>query len=176
MAQARPDGSTNDETTGVEDVSTVMTFETFCAAESDRLARALALALDNRELGRDAAAEGLTKAWERWPKVSRYDNPTGWVYRVGLNWGRSRLRRRRREVTTAVFPERGVSDPVVDDAVATAMRQLSSDHRAVVVGRLYLDWSEADLADALDIPTGTVKSRLSRALAQLEQILGATDD
>lgn len=176
MAHARPDRSVHDEETTVEDVSTTMSFETFCAAESNRLARALALALNNRELGRDAAAEGLTKAWERWSKVSRYDNPTGWVYRVGLNWGRSRLRRRRREITTDVFPERGVADPAIDDAVATAMRQLSSDHRAVVVGRLYLDWSEADLAAALDIPTGTVKSRLSRALAQLEQTLGATHD
>jgi DNA-directed RNA polymerase specialized sigma24 family protein len=158
----------------VSDVPTVRSFEAFCANEADRLARALAIALNNRELGRDAAAEALTRAWPRWGEVSAYDNPAGWVYRVGLNWGRSRLRRWRRETITEVFAE--ASEPAVepDGRIAAAMRQLSTDHRAVVVGRIYLDWSEADLAAALDIPTGTVKSRLSRALAQLEQHLGAS--
>ena len=56
-----------------------------------------------------------------------------------------------------------------------ALARLSTDHRAVVVGRFYLDWSEAQLADALEIPTGTAKSRLSRALEQLEHHLGAHD-
>lgn len=156
-----------------ETVPTVRSFEGFCAAESERIARALALALDDRELGRDAAAEALTRAWERWTKVGGYDNPAGWVYRVGLNWGRSRLRRFRREVSTEVFAERAGPAVEFDDTVATAMRALSTDHRAVVVGRLYLDWSEADLAAALGIPNGTVKSRLSRALDQLERQLGA---
>lgn len=154
------------------EVSTVRDFETFCTADGDRLARALALALGNRELGRDAAAEGLARAWERWGKISTYDNPAGWVYRVGLNWGRSRLRRRRREVTTDAFPDTRTDDVLPDETVLAALRDLSPDHRAVVVGRLYLDWSEADVAAALDIPTGTVKSRLSRALSQLEPHLG----
>lgn len=154
-------------------VPTTADFASFCAAHGDRLARALALALGNRELGRDAAAEGLARAWERWSKVSTYANPAGWVYRVGLNWGRSRLRRIRREITTDVFPDRGSIDVHVDTAVVEAMRDLSPDHRAVVVGRLYLDWSEADVAAALDLPAGTVKSRLSRALAQLDARLRA---
>ena len=153
------------------DVPVVASFEAFCAANADTLANALALALDNRELGRDAAAEGLTRAFSRWSKVSTYDNPAGWVYRVGLNWGRSRLRRRRREVTTAVFPERGHLDDPVDPTIAAALRSLTPEHRAVVVGRLYLDWSEATVATALDIPAGTVKSRLSRALDALEHRL-----
>jgi RNA polymerase sigma-70 factor (ECF subfamily) len=155
------------------DVPTSRSFETFCAAESERLAKALAIALDNRELGRDAAAEALTRAWPRWAEVSEYDNPAGWVYRVGLNWGRSRLRRLRRETITEVFAEHSESAADPDGAVADAMRQLSAEHRAVVVGRIFLDWSEAELAAALGIPPGTVKSRLSRALRQLEQHLGA---
>lgn len=156
-------------------VPTTETFDRFCTLEGERLAKALALALDNRELGRDAAAEAMARAWERWSTVSEYDNTAGWCYRVGLNWGRSRLRRRRREVTTAFPPDAPHDDPVVDDIMTTALAKLSTDHRAVIVGRFYLDWSEADLATALAIPTGTAKSRLSRALAQLEQHLGADD-
>lgn len=167
---ARPgSGTSGPEAT----VPTVRSFEGFCGTESERLARALALALNDRELGRDAAAEALARAWERWTKVGGYDNPAGWVYRVGLNWGRSRLRRLRREVSTEVFADRSQPAVEFDDTVATAMRTLSTDHRAVVVGRLFLDWSEADIALALDVPPGTVKSRLSRALRQLERQLGA---
>lgn len=150
-------------------------FTTFCERERDRLTRALVLALDHQELGRDAAAEGLARAWERWGTVSTYDNPAGWVYRVGLNWGRSRLRKRSREVTTALVPERSDAAPEHDDRLVRALASLSADHRTVVVGRYYLDWSEAELAAALDIPAGTVKSRLSRALEQLARHLEAHD-
>ena len=61
--------------------------------------------------------------------------------------------------------------PPRDARLIEALRQLSFDHRCVVVGRYYLDWSEAQLAEALDVAPGTVKSRLSRALAQLASLL-----
>jgi DNA-directed RNA polymerase specialized sigma24 family protein len=44
--------------------------------------------------------------------------------------------------------------------------------RAVVVARYHLDFSTAEVAEALGIPEGTVKSRLSRALNQLGRELG----
>ena len=55
--------------------------------------------------------------------------------------------------------------------VAKALAKLSDNHRAIVVGRYYLDWSEAELAAAFDLAPGTVKSRLSRALTNLQQHL-----
>lgn len=150
----------------------VATFEAFCERDQDRLARALALALDSTELGRDATAEALTRAWERWPTVSAYDNPAGWVYRVGLNWGRSRLRRRRRETLSAFLPDGASHDDVHgDDQLARALTTLSSDHRAVVVAKFYLDWTDGATAEALGVPAGTVKSRLHRALRQLHDEL-----
>ena len=149
----------------------VLDFTAFCTANATPLARALALALNNRELGRDAAHEALARAWERWNTVSTHDNPAGWVYRVGLNWGRSRLRRRRREVLTVLVPERPTPPAQFDDSVAAALAKLSADHRAIVVARYYLDWSEADLAAAFDLAPGTVKSRLSRALDNLQHHL-----
>jgi RNA polymerase sigma-70 factor (ECF subfamily) len=48
---------------------------------------------------------------------------------------------------------------------------LSPRHRDVVVARLVLDLSESATAQALGIPAGTVKSRLSRALAELKEAL-----
>jgi len=66
------------------------------------------------------------------------------------------------------------ASPVVaprDAQLVAALGQLSIDHRTVVVGRYYLDWSEAQLAEALDVAPGTVKSRLSRALIQLSNLM-----
>lgn len=51
------------------------------------------------------------------------------------------------------------------------MSALPYDQRAVVVLRLVEDWSEREVAVALEIATGTVKSRLSRALVKLRQEL-----
>ena len=149
-------------------------FEAFFAAQHDRVARSLALAIGDEHLGRDAAAEGFTRALQRWRKVSRYDNPTGWVYRVGLNWARSRARKTRRELAPDVVGEAAdprATFPEVDPRLIPALRTLSDDHRAVVVGRFYLDMSEAELAEALGVRPGTIKSRLSRALAHLSEML-----
>ncbi len=111
----------------------------------------------------------MTRASERWDEVGTYDNPAGWVYRVALNWARSWYRRRRRvgpEVVEAMWDK--LPDPDVNEAVAA----LSYHHRSVIVARFYLDWSTPQIADGLDLPLGTVKSRLHRALASLEETLG----
>jgi len=154
--------------------ATTRGFDAFFALDHDRIVRALALTLGNDELGRDAAAEGFTRALQRWRRVSTYDNPAGWVYRVGLNWARSRRRKTIREVSATAASGRREptsTDPLPELRLAAAIRQLSVEHRSVIVGRYYLDWSEAQLAVALDIAPGTVKSRLSRALDRLAELV-----
>ena len=146
-------------------------FDGFFARHHAEMVRALSLALGDVEFGRDAAAEGFARALQRWSTVSTYENPAGWVYRVGLNWARS--------ATTPVPPgadrvdrrRPGAERDTRDAALIDALRRLSLDHRTVVVGKFYLDWSEAQLAAALDIAPGTVKSRLSRALTQLAALM-----
>lgn len=58
-----------------------------------------------------------------------------------------------------------------DPEVFRAVSALPYDQRTVVVLRLVEDWSEREVAVALGIATGTVKSRLSRALVKLRQEL-----
>ena len=151
--------------------TTVGGFDSVFREHHTQMVKALGLTLGDADLGRDAAAEGFARALQRWGKVGEYSNPAGWVYRVGLNWARSRRRRTGREqlglaidgVAPAVHPR--------SDELIRALRELSIDHRTVVVGRYYFDWSEAQLAAALGVAPGTVKSRLSRALAQLAELL-----
>ncbi len=83
----------------------------------------------------------------------------------------SRWRRWWGEHAAAELPEAAVDDFTgrVDtaDAVARALSALSQPHRDVVVLRYYAHLAEQQIADVLAIAPGTVKSRLSRALAQL---------
>jgi len=154
-----------------------MAFEDFFAAHHQTVLSALAITLDDPELARDAAAEAMTRAYQRWNDVSLHRNPAGWVYRVGLNWARSRLRKFRREVRrhNLDLDRPALPPPVVDARLDAAMASLSVDHRAVVVLRFHLDWSEAATAEALGIAPGTVKSRTSRALSHLAEALEETD-
>ena len=81
-----------------------------------------------------------------------------------------------RERPTGVVPERVGEDhteAVVDASlVADALAQLSDDHRTVIVHAYYGRQSIADIAATLDLPPGTVKSRLHYALHALRQALG----
>jgi len=141
-------------------------FHDFYADARTSVGRALAITLGDRDLAADAVDEALVRAYQRWERVRTLDQPAGWVYRVGLNHARSRLRRLLRRPPAPVdgHAEMHVSDP----AIERALGRLSVDQRAVVVCRHLLGWSEAQTAEALHIRPGTVKSRLSRALTRLE--------
>lgn len=145
-------------------------FEMFYRAEMMSVYRALAATLRDRELAEEATAESMTRCYQHWGKVSGYDNPAGWCYRVGLNWAISRLRRRRLlpfDRSQAVAPEPDVFDPTLEKA----LRDLDVSHRAVIVLRYLWDLPQADIAKALGIPVGTVKSRINRGLTHLREVI-----
>lgn len=167
---ARTTPATTDVT--VVHVDAPRDFEAFYRDGYADIARALTVTLGDLDLAQEATDEAMVRAYARWDKIGSYDNPGGWVYRVGLNWARSA---RRRLTRTAPFHERRVIDaPATDPAHYAALRELEVGLRSVVVCRLLLDWSVDETATALRIKPGTVKSRLHRALAQLEQHLGET--
>ncbi len=156
-----------------DNVASVLTFGEFYSLHHDGVARALALTLGNADLGSEAADEAMTRAYQRWYVVSGYDNPAGWVYRVGLNWALSFLRRRRRTTPRPDIDGVAPQDPTPrDPALAAALASLDPKHRSVVVLRYLMDWSVDQTAQALKIAPGTVKSRLHRALAQLVATMG----
>lgn len=158
----------------------VASFEDFYAKQRDSVARTLAFAFNDPELGFEAADEAMVRAYRAWPEVSGYENPEGWVFRVGLNWGRSSIRRRFTATMKApmVAAERrteSIEDLAADTDLAAAIASLKRDHRVVVALRFQRDYSIAQIADVLGIAEGTVKSRLSRALKRLGAILAATE-
>lgn len=153
-----------------EEIPVVVSFDGFYRASRDRLCRSLDLTIRNPDLAAEAVDEAMARAAERWGVIGGYESPEGWVYRVALNWARSVFRRRRPALSTSGV----VLDSLPDPDVSRAVECLPFKLRAVVVARYYLDWSVPQIADGLDVPVGTVKSRLHRALARLEADLGGS--
>jgi RNA polymerase sigma factor (sigma-70 family) len=151
-------------------------FESFYATHRGTVARALSVTLRNPELAAEATDEAMSRAYARWSTVQTYENPAGWVYRVGLNWAHGVVRRRMRprrvlhesDITQGATPR----DPDLHRALAS----LDVERRAVVVCRYLLGLSESEIAEVLNIRPGTVKSRLSRGLEQLERALRERPD
>lgn len=161
------------------------TFDDFYLDHVGEVARALALTLGDHELGMEAADEAFTRAYAKWDTIRHFDNPAGWAYRVGLNWGRSWLRRKARAFAkrqaiedlygVSVLDTEEVRSHVDDLELRDALLNLSDEQRSVVVLRYFLDWSTEQTAEALDISSGTVKSRLSRGLDHLRNALLSTE-
>ncbi len=142
-------------------------FASFHREQRDRLVRALALSLGSATLAAEAADEAMVRAYERWATVSTLANPSGWAYRVGLNWARSWWRRHRSHEV-----EQTRDHPMVEDGshidLRSALAGLDAGHRDVVLLRHLLGLSTEETADVLGISAGTVKSRLSRARQRLQ--------
>ena len=158
----------------VVEIDAPLDFDEFYVHEHQRITRALAVTFGDAELAREAVDEAMTRALQRWGTVGRLERPGGWVYRVAINWARSAMRQRRRRRARPLYErdgvELGVSGSVgTEPAVARALRALDLRYRSVVVCRYLLEMSEEQTAAALDVPAGTVKSRLHRA-AQLLRV------
>jgi RNA polymerase sigma-70 factor (ECF subfamily) len=148
-------------------------FSQFYELWREPLRRALALTLGDVAVADEAVDEAMTRALSAWVKVGSYERPEGWVYRVGLNWARDVFRKRRYEILKDVEVESVTAEALyLESGVIESVGRLSVRLRSIVVARYYLDWSTVEVAKALDIPEGTVKSRLARALDRLAQELG----
>jgi RNA polymerase sigma factor (sigma-70 family) len=145
------------------------------AATGRRLVGLLVSAGASPALAEDLLQEAYARLVPRWDSVRHYDNPEAWVRTVALRLylsheRRSRLFHRRAPILQAPAVGDGPSPDRV--AVEAALAQLPLDQRVVVVLYYLVDLSVDDIASALRIAPGTVKSRLSRARAHLADVLG----
>ena len=147
-------------------------FDAYVHARWPRLVRTAVLLGASPAEAEDVAQEALTQCLVKWHHVERADDRDAYVHRILVNKFTS-MRRRRwwGERPTEHLPEVVVPDPTSDideaEALAVAVRSLPESQRAVVVLRYYAHLTEAQIAEALGVAAGTVKSRTSRALASL---------
>lgn len=142
-------------------------FEDFYRRERQQILRSVTFTVRDPDLALEVTDEAFARACERWHQLDAVGNRAGWVYRVAINLANNRWRRLSLERRKPQAPPDAWIDQCADPALARALEDLPLDQRAVVVLRYHLDWSVDDVAAALDIAPGTVKSRLHRALRRL---------
>ena len=144
-----------------------------------RLDTAARLILRDPELARDAVQEGLFRAWRDLRSLRDPDRFDAWLHKLTVNACLDQARRRRRrpievEITTLHAP--AGSDPagtLADrELVDGVLRRLDESSRSIVVLHYYLGLPLTEVAVALRIPVGTVKSRLHRALGEMRTEIG----
>ncbi len=140
-------------------------FDELYRAEFEPMVRLAYLLTGDRETALEVTHDAFVVTCERW---SRLDRPGGYLRTAVVNRCRD-LGRRQRFRSSAPVPERSVVDP--DDDLADAIAALPPKRRAAVVLRYYLDLTEAEIAETLGVRPGTVKSLLSRGLAELKASL-----
>jgi len=148
--------------------------ELFARHWPDAYRTALLIAHD-RAAAEDIAQEAFVAALRALPRFDRSRPLRPWLHRIVVNraidWARSR--RLRREVDAESLPEPEAPPEVALGlgAAGAALARLTPEHRAVVVMRYLLELTPGEIAEALDLPRGTVNSRLRRGLDALGSVL-----
>ncbi|MEV0456470.1 SigE family RNA polymerase sigma factor [Catellatospora methionotrophica] len=145
-------------------------FDEFVMARSRHLLRIAYLLTGDHALAEDLLQTALVKSWSAWKRI--HGDPEPYVRQVLLNTYRSWWRRRwNGERPAESLPEQAMAAPqsAVDerDEVWRALGRLSRQQRVVLVLRYFEDLTEAEIAKALDISPGSVKSYAAKGLARL---------
>lgn len=148
----------------------------FCRVQYPRLVGAVAMYTGDAQLAEDLAQDALTSAIRDWDKIQRSTSPGAYVHRIAMNLANDHFRRQR--VARRARARLGRVDDVHHDAdtpdaiaVRRAVGGLPPRQRQVVVLRYQGDLTLAEIADALNVTVGTVKSQLHHALAALRERL-----
>ena len=139
-----------------------------------RLARVI---LRDETEAQDATHDAFVRAWRKWTSLRDPDRFEAWFDRILVNACKDRLRRDSRTVARDISDELGLetADPYARtherDTIDQALAALSPDHRVVVALRFDRDLAVDEIARRLDIPVGTVHSRLHYALRKLHEVI-----
>ena len=169
-------------------------FETMMRAHGPRI-YTLAIRLLGPADGPDLAQEVFVSAWKSWERFRGEADPGTWLYRICVNLWKNRVRYEKRRAFWKHFSFDGGAEDERDTArelpspeapvgqhvetsdqqglVQAALAALEPQERAIVVLRDMDDRSYEEIAALLEVPLGTVKSRLARSRERLRHILEA---
>ena len=162
-----------------------MAFGTLVEKYQDRLANSVTHVVGSSEDARDVVQDAFVQAFVKLNTFKRNSAFYTWLYRIAFNLAISRLRRKRPTVSIDSARDISGAEPIdsqtgpdgrmeqADRAqrVQQALSCLSEEHRAVLVLREMEDYSYDTIAEILDLPVGTVRSRLHRARMQMRDQL-----
>jgi RNA polymerase sigma-70 factor, ECF subfamily len=156
-------------------------FAVLAGAAISRLDATAWLMLRDPDRAMDAVQTALIRAWRDLPALRDPDRFDAWLYRLVIRACTDEIRQVRRhrldvdisEITTGPAVPDATSAVADRDQIERGFRRLGPEERAVIVLHHYLDLPLPEVASTLQIPLGTVKSRLYRGLGQMRAVLDA---
>jgi RNA polymerase sigma-70 factor, ECF subfamily len=156
--------------------------EALFRAHWPRAYRAAYLVVHDASAAEDIAQEAFLAAVRALDTFDRRRPFGPWLHRIVVNraidWARARALRREvgdDAVAGAPAPEGGNPGRPLSGQVVAGLASLSPEHRAVIVLRYLLEYTPAEIAKLLDLPRGTVNSRLRRGLDALTERISLED-
>lgn len=144
----------------------------------DRLHGVAYRILRDRDQADDATQQALVSAWDHLPGLRDPDRFDAWTYRLVVRAAYKEAHRTQaqRDRVRWMPPDSGTGTDMPDriadhDELEQAFKTLSPEHRAVLTLRYYCDLPLGEIAEILDIPVGTVGSRLHHATRHLRDAL-----
>ena len=155
------------------------------ARYQDRLFHSRLRVTGSHEEAEDVAQESFVQAFVKLSTFQGKSQFFTWLYRIAFNTSISRKRRRRPVASVDAIADGGGPEPVDQSssaselvaqqeriaAVHAALAELTEDYRKIIVLKDLEDCSYETIAEILEIPVGTVRSRLHRARLQLRDVL-----
>jgi len=160
-------------------------YEPLVLKYQDRLFNSLMQVARSREEAEDVAQEAFVQAYVKLDTFQQHSTFYTWLYRIAFNLALSRRRRKRLEVSVehtkeaagleptdpGEAPEEQLNRSERQAQVHAALGRLSEEHRAILVLREMEGFPYETISEMLDLPVGTVRSRLHRARSQLRDEL-----
>ena len=155
-------------------------FQSLTVAHHARLYRVAHGILRDRHLAEDATQQAFLDIWRNLPTLEDPARVSGWSYRILVHACYAEARRKPDWAhESSVGPADAPVAPdeygsIIDrDQLERGFRHLSIEHRTIIVLRCLLELPMEQVAEMLDIPSGTVGSRLSRAVKAMRAALEA---
>jgi RNA polymerase sigma-70 factor, ECF subfamily len=143
--------------------------------------RAAYLIVRDAAAAEDIAQEAFLSALSALDRFDRRRPFAPWLHRIAVNraidWSRARAVRHELAASDTLLDVTGAAPVAVEGLerggeIEAALGRLSAEHRAVVILRYLLDYTPGEIGRMLDLPRGTVNSRLRRALDRLSGLMG----
>jgi len=159
-------------------------FSVLAGSAVDRLYGIARMILRDTELAEDATQDALVRAWRDLPSLRDAERFDAWLYRLIVRACADVGRHRRRWRAEVTLLRSGSSEPSEPDRASEladrdqlerGLRRLTDAQRTILAMTFFLGMSPSEAADALEIPIGTVKSRLHYAIEALRAAIAADE-
>lgn len=161
--------------------------EAMFARHQDELLGTLYYLVGNIEDARDALQESFVKCWKHRHQVTQLKNPRAWMFRIALNTGRDLRSTAWRRKRQGLVDEEAIEQPAHErpeeiaarteqfQQLQQAIANLREEEKEVFLLRQNGELTYDEIAEALDIPTGTVKTRMRLAVKNLRKQFNDND-